>query len=260
MKARLLAKGLPRLQMSLIVTCTGATGFLASFLLLHVGLRRLWLRYLIAFLLAYGAFLLLVRLWLFLQRRRLASSSGSGFDVDLGAFQIGGGSGGLGGGGGAGGSGGSFSGGGGSFGGGGATAFFDGSGADTSVANAAAASSSSSYGGSGFSFNFDLDGDELVLVVVVVAVVGAIVAASVYVVVAAPALFAEVLVDGTLTAGLYRHVKKLDEETWLEAAVKRTCIPFVVVGLFVVAAGVFFHRLAPEAASIGGVVRHVFGG
>ncbi len=248
-----MARGLPRLQMSLIVACTGATGFVVSFLLLHVGLRRLWLRYAVAVLLAYGIFLLLVRLWLALQRRRLSvSSAGDGLNVDFGDIQIGGG-------GGSGSTG--FSGGGGSFGGGGASAVFEDAGNAPAQALASAASSPSSSGssfGSGFSFDLDLDGDEPVVVVVVIAVVGACVAASVYVIVAAPALFAEVLVDGTLTAGLYRHVRGLDEESWLEAAVKKTWIPFAVVVAFFVTAAVVFHHIAPEALSIGDVVHHVF--
>ncbi len=259
-KARLLARGLPRLQMSLIVACTGAAGFVASFLLLHLGLRRLWPRYALAVVAAYGVFLLLVRLWLAIQRRRLdLSGVGDGFNVDLGGFPVGGGPGGspsLSG----------FSGGGGSSGGGGATVLFDEAGADAGGAPARALaaavpddSSSGSSGGWGSGFSLDLDGDELVVVVVVVAVLAASVAASVYVVVSAPALFAEVLVDGTLSAGLYRHVKGLDEESWLEAALRRTWIPFAVVALFFVAAGVALHRVAPEAASMREVVRHVFG-
>jgi hypothetical protein len=118
-------------------------------------------------------------------------------------------------------------------------------------------SSSSGGSGSGFSLDLDLDGDDLVVVAVVLAVLAACVAASAYVIVTAPALFAEVLVDGTLSAGLYRHVKGLDEESWLEAAVKRTWIPFAVVAIFFVAAGVLLHRVVPEAASIHDVVQHV---
>ena len=243
--------------MSLIVACTGAAGFVASFLLLHLGLRRLWPRYALAVVFAYGVFLLLVRLWLAIQRRRLdLSPAGDGFDVDLGGVRLGGGSGGSP-------SVSGFSGGGGSSGGGGASALFDeaGSGADAPARALAAAgnSSSGSSAGWGSGFSLDLDGDEMVVVVVVVGVLAASVAASVYVIVSAPALFAEVLVDGTLSAGLYRHVKGLEEESWLEAALRKTWIPFAAVALFFVAAGVALHRVAPEAASIREVVLHVFG-
>ena len=248
-KARLLARGLPRLQMSLIVACTGAGGFVVSFLLLHLGVRRLALRYALAVAASYGIFLLLVRLWLAVQRRRLdLSPAGDAFDADLGGFRIGGGPGGSA-------SPSGFSGGGGSFGGGGASAMFDGGSTDAAVPSGSPAPSGGS--GSGFSLDLNLDGDDLVVVAVVVAVIAACVAASAYVIVTAPALFAEVLVDGTLSAGLYRHVKGLDEESWLEAAVRRTWIPFAVVALFFVAAGVVLHRVVPEAASIRDVLHHV---
>jgi hypothetical protein len=246
-----MARGLPRLQMSLIVACTGAAGFVVSFLLLHLGVRRLALRYALSVTAAYGIFLLLVRLWLAVQRRRLdLSPAGGAFDVDLGGFGIGGGSGGSAS------PSGSFSGGGGSFGGGGASAVFDGTSAESAAAPSGT-SPGSGVSGSGFSLDLDLDGDDLVVVVVVVAVIAACVAASAYVIVTAPALFAEVLVDGTLSAGLYRHVKGLDEESWLEAAVRRTWIPFAVVTVFFVATGVLLHRVVPEAASIRDVLHHV---
>ena len=56
--------GFPRLQMCLLVTITGATGFVASFTLLQVGFTEMWLRYLISFGIAYLMFLLLLWLWL----------------------------------------------------------------------------------------------------------------------------------------------------------------------------------------------------
>lgn len=50
---RLLARrAWPRLQMSLILSATGAAGFLASFALLHAGVWRIWLRYALAVLIA----------------------------------------------------------------------------------------------------------------------------------------------------------------------------------------------------------------
>ena len=41
------------------------------------------------------------------------------------------------------------------------------------------------------------------------------------------------------------------------AALRRTWLPFAAVAAMFVAAGVVFHKVAPEAASIGGVIRHV---
>ena len=65
----LLSRGMPRVQMSLILAVTGLAGFLASFALLHAGLTRMWLRYPVSVLFAYAVFLLLLRLWLFLHSR-----------------------------------------------------------------------------------------------------------------------------------------------------------------------------------------------
>src|SRR5688572_9067674 len=70
-KQRLLRHGLPRLQVFLIIVITGTIGFLTSFYLLHAGIGRMWVRYPIAILVAYGVFLLLLRVWLWLNGRRL---------------------------------------------------------------------------------------------------------------------------------------------------------------------------------------------
>src|ERR687893_1864665 len=72
-KGRLLRKGRPRLLVSLILLLTGLAGFLVSYLLLHSGMTRMWLRYPLAILFAYCVFLLLLRLWLALQRPRRAA-------------------------------------------------------------------------------------------------------------------------------------------------------------------------------------------
>ncbi|HKV13351.1 MAG TPA: hypothetical protein VJ725_34740, partial [Thermoanaerobaculia bacterium] len=67
-KKRLERHSLPRLQMSLLLALTGATGFLSSFLLLKLGVHSMALRYPVAVALAYGVFLLLLRIWLRFQR------------------------------------------------------------------------------------------------------------------------------------------------------------------------------------------------
>ncbi|MCE9549935.1 MAG: hypothetical protein K8R50_02835 [Betaproteobacteria bacterium] len=54
----------PRLQMFLLVTLTGAAGFVASYILLHAGFVEMWLRYLASFGVAYLMFLFLLWLWL----------------------------------------------------------------------------------------------------------------------------------------------------------------------------------------------------
>ena len=53
----------PRLFMALLIAITGMTGFIASVILLHLGLHTLWLRYLIAGSIAYLVFLAMLYQW-----------------------------------------------------------------------------------------------------------------------------------------------------------------------------------------------------
>lgn len=70
MERWLCERDLPRLQMSLIVGLTGLASLLFSFLMLQAGLTQMWIRYPAAIGLAYLVFLLLLRLWIWLQKRR----------------------------------------------------------------------------------------------------------------------------------------------------------------------------------------------
>ncbi|MCM8623850.1 MAG: hypothetical protein NFW16_19460 [Candidatus Accumulibacter sp.] len=63
-RSRLEALGRPRLQMMLIVALTGLGGFLASFVMLHLGVHSMALRYPLAVGAAYLVFLWLLWLWL----------------------------------------------------------------------------------------------------------------------------------------------------------------------------------------------------
>ena len=71
LRARLQRANWPRLQMSAITALTGASGFLASWLLLQLGVHRMALRYGLAVLAAYGVFLLLLRGWIHFHQRSL---------------------------------------------------------------------------------------------------------------------------------------------------------------------------------------------
>jgi len=54
----------PRLTVAVLAALTGLAGFLASWCLLHLGLRTMGIRYALSVAIAYAVFLLLVRLWL----------------------------------------------------------------------------------------------------------------------------------------------------------------------------------------------------
>lgn len=240
----LLRRGMPRLQMSLILLLTGLVGFLVSFALLRAGVGRMWLRYPLAVIAAYAAFLLLLRLWLSYQRwaaRRKSSSSSSDLDlpgvdglaIDLrGADAADAGFGG-----------------GGDFAGAGAGGSWETPGID----GGAASESFSGGGGSGLldSLDIGIDGDEgcLFVLALLLLILGGLLA-SVYVVYLAPALLAEILVDGLLVSGLYRRVKGPVSGDWLLGAVRRTLVPVLLTFACFVAAGFILQYLAPEARTI----------
>jgi hypothetical protein len=60
----------PRVKMAGLVLATGSIGLLTSFSLLHLHLENMMFRYLISVVVAYGAFLGLIWLWLFNQQTR----------------------------------------------------------------------------------------------------------------------------------------------------------------------------------------------
>jgi hypothetical protein len=239
--------------MTLILLATGCAGFLVSFALLHAGLTRMWLRYPVAILSAYAVFLLLLRLWLAAQSRRgdlpdlgidLANVDPSGVVTGGGGpsdFGFGGA---------------------GDFAGGGAGGAVDGG------AEAASLLSSGTGGGTGGGLldglnNLDLGFDDegcgavLALVVLALAILAGLVV-SFYVVWAAPALLAEILVDGLLVAGLYKRVKNAERRHWLRAAVRRTILPVVLTVASFTAAGYAMQRAVPRARSVGEFWKAVF--
>lgn len=244
-KRRLQRKGRPRLLVSLILLVTGLAGFLVSFLLLHSGMTRMWLRYPLAIIFAYCVFLLLLRLWLSFMR---PGDDGPDVDfadlpsVDMNLPDSPASSGGFG-----------FSGGGGEAGGAGAGGSWgqalssspSGSGGGASSSGAG----SSSGGGGGGAGCLD---EGIWIVIAIVAVAGALIA-ILYVVYVAPALLAEILVDGVLVAGLYRKLKGIEQRHWLRAAVRKTILPALIAALLFSLAGYALQRAAPKARSIGEV-------
>lgn len=253
-KKQLLKRGSPRLLMTLFLSLTGCAGFLVSYALLRVGVTRMMLRYPLAILSAYCVFLLLLRFWLFLHARRMSdeklsrgeledaarkNSTGSTvFDVLDVVTNSGGTS---------------------HIASGGETFGFSATGGDAAGAGAginwsegadsSVAGNASSVGGAGL----DLDLDELwFLVLALIAICGALIA-SLYVVFIAPALLAEILVDGLLVTTLYKRMKNVEQRNWLRSALAKTWLPLTFVVLFFIVAGYFLQKAAPDAHSIGGV-------
>ena len=238
LERRLLRNSYPRLHASLILLLTGLTGFLASFVLLQLGMVSMWLRYPIAILVAYCTFLLLLRVWLWLSRPsdweevvvdvvdttlEVTDSTGS---VDSGF------------------------GGAGDFGGGGAGGeWVQGNLSVTSTETVSTFTATPSSGSTGWSFDFDLE-DGWIIVVAIVALIGAAIA-TFYVVYIAPALLAEILLDGVLLAGLYKRVKTIEHRHWLRGALRRTVLPAILVAVFFSVAGFAMQAVSPGVRSVG---------
>jgi hypothetical protein len=225
MRARLLREGFPRIQMFILVSLTGLAGFGASVAMLAAGVDAMALRYLLAMGVAYIVFLLL--LWLWLRASALDYIDlvpTGGHDADPVPADV-------------------FAGRGGSFDGGGASGNVDfgtgDSGVETIVEKPLAVVAHA---------------DEGAIPLAVLLLALGIVFSSLFVVWSAPILFAEILVDALLAAGLYRRLRGLDPSHWMVAALKRTLLPFVLTTLVVAGAGWGMQAYAPEARSLGEVL------
>jgi len=213
--------------MSLILLFTGLAGFLTSFSLLHLGVLGMGLRYPIAILISYGVFLLLLRLWLWANGRRLnLDLDPSGLDsvpsqqlVER-SFHFGGGG------------------------------DFGGAGAGGSWGDSAASAASDGV-------DVGLDLEELWLIIIALVAMGAALIAALYIVYIAPVLLAEILVDGVLMVGLYRRIRNIERRHWLQSAVRQTLLPALVVTVLFAVAGYTLHKAVPEAHSIGEVWKQI---
>jgi hypothetical protein len=214
---RFLRHRFPRLQMSGLLALTGAVGFLSSFVLLKLGVESMVLRYPVAVALAYGAFLLLLRVWLHAQPTEWLEA-GDVVDLSVEALDV-------------------------------ASFASEGHGFVTS-----GASFEGGGGDGGFDFGFDgdLEGAAGLLVLLAVLLVAAVtVGAVIWVLWIAPALLTEVLVDGLIMTALYRRLRQPQPTYWLTAAVRRTCAPALIVALLLSGAGGILHTAVPDAHSLG---------
>jgi hypothetical protein len=219
---RLLQHGFPRLEMGLIVLVTGLAGFLASFALLHAGIQNMAVRYPLAVGFAFIALLLQLWAWLRLRHRWHEDV----IDV-LGELPSGGSN-----------SAAPVSGHGGSFDGGGASGNFDlpcGDVLGDSVEAAASAEEAAI---------------PLLALIGMAAVALSMVLLAGSLVMSAPVLFAELLVDGAMSASLYRRLRHLPQQHWTQAVVRRTVIPFALTALFVALAGFAMEWAVPGAHTV----------
>lgn len=100
------------------------------------------------------------------------------------------------------------------------------------------------------------EAEEFAIPLVVLILLGAMLFSSLFMIYSAPVLFAELLVDGVLSASLYRRLRGLETRHWLETAFRRTALPFALTAAIVSASGWGMALYAPEAHSIGDVLSH----
>lgn len=243
-RATLERDGYPRLQMLLLVTITGAAGFIASYALLRLGLTEMWLRYLAAFGLAYLVFLALLGLWLrtrasdYVDVPDLLPSRGGGCHD-------------------------AFAGQGGQFSGAGASGSFDSSEAmgqggssafEATRLDSTATAEPNGAASIGDGLGGIADADELAIPLAVLGLLLAFALSSLWIVYSAPILFAELLVDGALAASLYRRLRGIDARHWIETAVRRTAMPFAAAAVVTALIGFGMAQYAPGAHSVGDVL------
>ena len=225
-KERILHTYFVRCDMSLILLVVVASGVGSSKLLLESGVHSLLIRYPLALLVSFLAFLLLIRVWIWYVFCRKPAGLPN---LDLDGFQVpGGGSG-------------SFRFGGGDSGGGGASGSWEEGGSAQIV--------STGGKGSGFNLDFDLGDDGAILVVLIVLVL-AIACGGGYLVYVAPHILPEAAWQATLATGLARVAKPTSHNGWLSGVLKSSGIPFAAVLVLVVTLAWVAHSHCPRAVKL----------
>jgi FtsH-binding integral membrane protein len=220
---RLLDHGYPRVEMAFLVVVTGLAGFLASFALLHAGIQSMALRYPLAVGCAFIALLLQLWLWLRLRHDWREDLADAAADLASGYSDKPSGVGGHGG----------------TFDGGGASANFDVPGSDLLGSSVEAAA------------NAEEAAIPLFALIGIAAVALSMVLLAFSLVSTAPFLFAELLVDGAMSATLYRRLRHLPRRHWTQAAVRRTVVPFLLTALLLGAVGFGMAWAVPGAHTVG---------
>jgi hypothetical protein len=246
LRDRLSRHGAPRTQLLLILLVAGSAAFVLSAVGLAAGFSSMTLRYPLAALFGYLTFLGLIRLWIGWQRGRWSpgdldlSPGVDGLDISLPARSGAGAP--------------------------DATSFFrggrsGGAGASESWSSGAAApphrgpSLEPARGVRGGRFSIDVDPDALWFVVLAVLCALAGLLVLLYLVYVAPVLLAEVALDGAVVTGLYRRLRREDASHWAATTLRRTWVPAALLVVFCLIGGFALGRIAPEAQSIGGVIR-----
>ncbi len=207
--------GHPRLISLLIVALTACGGFLASYGLYRLGIYSLWLRYVLAVVFAYLAFLFLLRVWLVYQQdsgdnERSASSSPK-VDESLG---------------------------------------FNASNVlDPNSGNSSHQSSRRGYGR--FDFALGFNSEEFGILLLLTATLMVLFWATFSIILAVPSFVAELLISTAFAGGLYRRVRELKGVDWVRSALRSTVLPFLVIAVVFALSGAWMQWRVPQAKTIG---------
>jgi len=205
--------------MTLFLAVTGLAGFLTSALLHAAGLSSMAIRYPVAVGVAYLVFLLLLSSFVAYHRARRRQGPVGSCGPDLYYWHFG------------------------------PAAPAD----PPVVAKSPAAAPGQGNPGGGFNLGGG-DGDGIAVVVVVVLIcvaVGAAIFASALLLVEAPVLLAEILVDGVLVLGLARRMDPTRSPHWVSGALRRSILPLVVVAFCFAAVGFALEYVVPGATTMG---------
>jgi len=241
----------PRLTMMVVVLCAAGVGFLASAVMLWMGMRYMPVRYALASLAGYGVFLGLMNRWLGHHSRSAVVDglidAATPIDLPDGLFR--GGSriaeraaDGL------------FRGG--RSGGGGASASFDVAGGAPPVNPVPLIMSPPVERGStkGLSLDLDLDdGVKVLPLLAIVAIIAGLVACA-SVIWSAPQMMAELLVDGAVAGAAYQRLRTSARD-WTFDVARRTWLPATAIIVTFVLLGIAGHYFKPGADSIGDFFR-----
>ena len=226
---KLLKKYFVRWHMSAILAATIASGLLLDRLFLHFGFGSMGWRYALSVVGAYGAFFLLVRMWVW-YAAGVAVQVGFGdgdwgpideldfeggppdSDVAFAGFQ------------------------GGDSGGGGVSDLFD------------APVVSGGGGGGGGGLDIDLD-DGFWIILVLALLVAVICGAGAYLVWMAPEILPEVALECAIGAGLVKQLKN-PESGWAGRLLWKTWIPLTIVVVSAYFAGMFIQKTCPSATHV----------
>jgi hypothetical protein len=228
----------PRLHLILVLCIAGGAAFLCSALLLWSGMpafESMAIRYAVAALAGYLAFVGLIRLWISLHR----PGDESWWDIDLidGADLVR------------------------AFGGGPSVpapaVTGDGSALDALERERPdhnAVRREVREPTDGWGWDLDLDDGWIWICVAAVCAVGGVLAVA-YVISIAPILLAEVALDAAIISTLYRRLRADEQGHWLTTVVTRTWLAAAVIIVFAALGGFALNLWTPDSRSIGDVVR-----